>query len=163
MVTNIRDALIDADPANAATYRTNASSYINELEELDQEIMRLAGTIPEEQRLLVSGHLAFQYFADRYGFTQLGATLGSVTTEGADPSAGEIAALITEIRETGAPAVFAENIANPALAQRIADEAGVVFASPLFSDALDSPGRDAGTYIGMMRHNIRLIVDALAP
>ena len=162
MVENIRDALVDADPANAELYEDNAAAYIGELEELDDYIFELAEMIPHERRILVTGHLAFQYFADRYGFRQLGATLGAITTEGADPSAGEIAALIDEIRETGAPAVFAENIMNAALAQQVAREGDVDFVSPIYSGAIDEPGSDAASYIGMMRHNIEIMVDALA-
>ncbi len=162
MVENIRDALVDADPANASGYEDNAAAYIAELEELDDYIFELAEMIPHERRILVTGHLAYQYFADRYGFRQLGATLGAITTEGADPSAGEIAALIDEIRKTGAPAVFAENIMNSALAQQVAGEAEVAFVSPIYSGAIDEPGSDAASYIGMMRHNIEIMVDALA-
>ena len=162
MVENIRDALVDADPANASGYEDNAAAYIAELEELDDYIFELAEMIPHERRILVTGHLAYQYFADRYGFRQLGATLGAITTEGADPSAGEIAALIDEIRKTGAPAVFAENIMNSALAQQVAREAEVAFVSPIYSGAIDEPGSDAASYIGMMRHNIEIMVDALA-
>ncbi len=162
MVENIRDGLMDADPANAQLYEDNAAAYIAELEELDDYIFELATMIPHERRILVTGHLAYQYFADRYGFRQLGATLGAITTEGADPSAGEIAALIDEIRDTRAPAVFSETIVNPTLARRVADEAGVEFVAPIYSDALDEPGTEAGTYIDMMRHNIEIMVDALA-
>ncbi len=162
MVENTRDALMDADPANAELYEANAAEYIAELEELDDYIFELAELIPQERRLLVTGHEAFHYFADRYGFRTVGAALGAITTDEAEPSAGEIAALIDEIREVGAPAVFSETIVNPTLARRVAEEAGVQFVSPIYSDALDEPGTEAGTYIDMMRHNIEIMVDALA-
>ena len=162
MAENIRDALVDADPANAELYTWNAASYIAELEQLDRYILDLAETIPPDRRLLVTGHEAFAYFADRYGFRIVGAALGAVTTEGADPSAGEIAALIDDIRKAGSPVVFAESIVNPHLARRVAEEAGARFVAPIYSDALDEPGTAAGTYIGMMRHNIETMVDALA-
>jgi hypothetical protein len=70
------------------------------------------------------------------GFTVVGSALRSTTTEAADPSAAEIAALIDEIRAAGVPAIFAENVYNPGLMDQIAAEAGRGLAPPLYTDAL---------------------------
>ncbi len=160
MTENVRDALMAADPANAAVYAANAEAYIVELLELDAYIREQVATIPEANRVLVTTHELFAYFARDYGFTLLDSALGAVTT-GAEPAAGQIALVIEEIRETGIPAIFVETVGNPALMQQIADEAGVMLADPLFTHGLGPAGSGAETYLGMMRRNINIIAEAL--
>ena len=161
MVGNIRDALVSADPANADFYTANAAAYIAQLEALDAEMRAEIETIPAEHRKLVTTHELFGYFARDYGFELLGSALGSVTTEAADPGAGQIATLVEEIRAAGVPAIFVENVGNPALMERIAQEAGVTVAPPLYTHGLGSAGSGAEDYLGMMRTNTQIIVEAL--
>jgi zinc/manganese transport system substrate-binding protein len=162
MVGNIRDALVAADPAQAELYEANAAAYIAELEALDATIREQVGTLPPERRKLVTSHDTFGYFADAYGFEVIGTALGSLSTEAGDPSARDIATLISQIEEAGVPAIFAENVANPDLMESIAAEAGVVLALPLYTDALGPQGNPGETYIGMMQSNVTTIVDALS-
>jgi ABC-type Zn uptake system ZnuABC Zn-binding protein ZnuA len=162
MVGNIRDALVAADPGHAELYEANAAAYIAELEALDAAIREQVGTLPEERRKLITSHDTFGYFADAYGFTVLGTALGSLSTEAGDPSARDIAMLITQIEEAGVPAIFAENVANPDLMEAIAAEAGVALAPALYTDALGPRGSPGETYVGMMESNLTTIVDALS-
>jgi len=161
MVEEIRDALVEADPGNAEAYEKNAEEYISELEALDADVQERVGSIPDENRILFTSHDTFGYFAERYGFEVVGTALGSVSTEVGDPSAGDIAALVEEIREAGVPAIFAENVQNPDLMESIAEEAGVELAPTLYTDALGEPGSEGDTYVGMIRHNVDTIVAAL--
>ncbi len=158
---NIRDALIAADPAHAADYEANAAAYIAELEALDAYIIEQVARIPEQNRVLVATHELFAYFARDYGFTLLDTPLASVTTA-AEPAAGQIATVIEEIRAAGVPAIFVENVGNAALMERIASETGVIVAPPLFTHGLGPAGSGAETYLGMMRYNIDVIVEALS-
>jgi hypothetical protein len=160
MVENIRDALIAADPTNAAVYEANAEAYITQLQELDTYIREQVSTIPETNRMLFTSHDTFGYFGDEYGFA-IDSAIESVSTETADPAAGEIAALVTEIQKTGVPAIFAENITNPALIEQIANEAGVTVAPTLYTDALGQLGTPGETYLSMVRYNVDTIVAAL--
>lgn len=162
MVENIRDALVTADPVNAAIYQANAAAKIADLEALDAWVREQVATIPEERRKLVTSHDTFGYFADAYGFEVLGTALGSASTEAGDPSARDVAILIEEIANAGVPAIFAENVSNPDLMESIAAEAGVTLAPPLFTDALGEPGTEAASYDGMMRGNVTTIVNALS-
>ncbi len=162
MVANIRDALTQADPDNAERYRANAAAYTAELEALDAFIMESVATLPEERRKLVTSHDSFGYFAARYGFEVVGTVLPSVSTEVADPPAGELAALIDEIQAAGVPAIFAENVSNPRLLERVASGAGVTVAPTLYTDALGTPGSEGETYLAMMRYNTMTIVEALS-
>jgi ABC-type Zn uptake system ZnuABC Zn-binding protein ZnuA len=160
MVERIRDALTEADPRNAAVYRANAERYIGELRELDETVRERTSALPEERRKLVTSHDTFGYFAQRYGFEIVDTALG-VTTEESEPSAAEIAQLIREIEEAGVPAVFTENVSNPGVMERVAQETGAEVAPPLYTDALGEPGSEGGTYLEMVRYNADTIVEAL--
>lgn len=160
MTNNIRDALIAADPANAAAYRANAAAYAAQLQVLDDWIFAEVARLPAERRKLVTTHDTFGYFADRYGFEVAGTVLPA-STEGASPSAQELAALVEAVRAAGVPAVFAENVAASGLLSQVAHEAGVEVVASLFTDALGPEGSGAPTYIEMMRYNVTTIVQAL--
>jgi ABC-type Zn uptake system ZnuABC Zn-binding protein ZnuA len=159
MVETIRDELSRILPEQRDTINANAQAYLSQLNALDTELATSIASIPQSQRILVTNHDTFQYFAARYGFTVLGSALGSMTTESADPSAGSIAKLADEIRASGVPVIFVENVANPKLIEQLATAAGVRVAPPLYTDALNSTG-EATTYTSMMRYNVNTIVTA---
>lgn len=158
-VENIRDALTHLDPAGEAVYRSNAESYIAELKALDAWIVEQVDQIPAKRRLLVTNHEAFGYFAERYGFEVVGTVIESFSTD-ASPSAQQLAALIDQIRSTGAPAIFLDASDNATLARQIAEETGVNVITDLHLESL-TDGPPAATYIDMMKHNVSRIVDAL--
>jgi ABC-type Zn uptake system ZnuABC Zn-binding protein ZnuA len=160
MVRNIRDALAKADSVNATTYQANADQYIAELEALDAWVFEQVKTLPAERRKLVTTHDTFGYFADRYGFEVVGTVLPS-TTEGASPSAQELAALVEAVKAEAVPAVFAENVSSNALLNQVAAEAGVEVVASLYTDALGPPGSEGDTYLKMVRYNVTTIVAAL--
>ncbi len=159
-VENIRDGLSQADPAGKDLYTRNAQAYIIQLTDLDAWITAQAATIPAEQRLLVTNHESLGYFADRYGFRVIGAIIPSVSTN-ASPSAKQMAALINQIKISGAPAIFLETGSNPQLAQQIAHETGVKVITDLYTHSISALSGPAHTYIDMMRYNTQQIVDAL--
>jgi ABC-type Zn uptake system ZnuABC Zn-binding protein ZnuA len=156
-VENIRDGLSQADPDGAAIYATNAAAYIEQLKALDQWITQQVATLQPERRLLVTNHESLGYFADRYGFTVVGAVIPSVSTD-ASSTAQQMAALIEQIKATGAPAIFLEMGANPQLAQQIAAETGVKVVTDLYTHSLSAPDGPAPTYIDMMKYNVSRIV-----
>jgi ABC-type Zn uptake system ZnuABC Zn-binding protein ZnuA len=163
MVGIIRDALAEADPPNADKYKANAEKYLATLRVLDAWVEEKVATLPKQNRKLVTSHDTFGYFADRYGFTVVGTALASVSTEAGDPSAATFAKLVESIKAARVPAIFAENVHNPKLMERLAKEAGVKLAPPLFTDALGKPGTEGDTYEKMIRHNVTVIVEALKP
>jgi zinc/manganese transport system substrate-binding protein len=158
----VQQALEETDPAGVGVYQANAAQYISELRTLDAWIFQQVATLPTDRRRLVTSHDNLAYFAERYGFEVVGTALGSISTEVADPSAGTVAALVTEIRAAGVPAIFAENVSNPRLMEQIASAAGVLLVPDLYTDALTAPGTPAATYDGLMRHNVTRIVSALS-
>jgi ABC-type Zn uptake system ZnuABC Zn-binding protein ZnuA len=160
-VETIRAALAAADPGNAAAYDANAKAYTAELTDLDARITEQIASIPEDARKLVTTHDTFGYYAHAYGLEIIGTALNSLSTEGGDPPASDIANLVETIDDAGVPAIFAENVTNSDLMETIADEAGVELAPPLYSDALGEPGSDGDTYVRMLEYNTATIVSAL--
>jgi zinc/manganese transport system substrate-binding protein len=157
-VANIRDALIAADQAGAPSYRANADAYLTKLDALDREVREAVGQIAEARRKVISTHDAFGYFAAAYGIAFIAPQ--GVSTE-SEPSARDIAAIITQIRTAKIPAVFLENISDPRLMRRISAETGARIGGTLYSDSLTAENGDAPTYIDMVRHNIRALTSAL--
>jgi zinc/manganese transport system substrate-binding protein len=158
-VANIRGAMAAADPANAAIYKANADAYLAILKRLDQDIRDAVAEIPADRRKVISTHAAFGYFAAAYGITFLAPQ--GVSTD-SEPSARDIAGLITQIRTEKIPAVFLENISDPRLIRQIASESGAAVGGTLYSDSLTDADGEAPTYIELMEHNIKTIVSALA-
>lgn len=160
-VENIRAALTELTPEHAAEFQANAERYTAELRELDAWIRDQVATIPQENRLLVTDHLVYGYFAERYGFEQVGALIPGFSTASA-PSARELAQIETAILQYHVPAIFIGEATSTALAQRVADDTGVSLVK-LYHASLTEPGGDAPTYIDMMRYNVSAITSALAP
>jgi zinc/manganese transport system substrate-binding protein len=161
IVEAIRDQLAELDPPNAEKYKANAASYMQQLKDLDGWVVQTVATLPEGERKLVTSHDTFGYFSRRYGFQVLGSGLESVSTEASDPSAADFAKLCDSIKAAKVPAIFAENVQNPKLMQRLATEAGVRLGPPLFTDALGKTGSEGDTYAKMMRYNVTTIVGQL--
>jgi zinc/manganese transport system substrate-binding protein len=157
-VGNIRDGLTAADPAGADVYRANASAYLAKLDALDREVQGAVARIPEGRRKVISTHDAFGYFAAAHGIAFIAPQ--GVSTE-SEPSARDIAVIITQVKTAKIPAVFLENISDPRLMRRIAAETGARIGGTLYSDSLTAENGDAPTYIELVRHNIKALTSAL--
>ena len=158
-VANIRDAFVAADPADAAVFRANADGYLAKLDALDREVRIAVEQIPPAHRKVISTHRAFGYFAAAYGI-QFIAPFG-VSTD-SEPSARDIADIITQIKTAKIPAIFLENISDDRLINRVAAETGARLGGTLYSDSLTDEKGPAPTYIDMVRHNIKALTSALA-
>jgi zinc/manganese transport system substrate-binding protein len=157
-VANIRDALIAVDPADRSVFEANAAAYLRRLDALDAEVKAAIATIPPQRRKLVTTHDAFGYLGTAYGVEFIAPH--GVSTE-AEASARDVAQIIAQIRAQKIPAVFLENVTDPRLLERIAQESGARIGGTLYSDALTDPSGPAPTYIDMMRHNVKELVTAL--
>ena len=157
-VANIVRALAAADPAHADDYRRRAEAYDRELAAMDREVKSRLDAFPRDRRKVITSHDAFRYFGRAYGIDFL-APVG-LSTESA-PSAGEIAALIRQMRDEGIHALFVENITDPRLVGQLAREAGAVIGGRLYSDSLSGPTGPAPTYLDMFRHNVGEIAKAV--
>jgi ABC-type Zn uptake system ZnuABC Zn-binding protein ZnuA len=155
---NITAALIEVDPQHTADYQANAAKYQQDLTELDRWILQQVAQIPEANRQLVTDHEIFTYFANRYGFKQVGALIPSYSTE-AEPTARELADIEDAIHQFDVKAIFAGNTVNPELSKRVAKDTGVILV-PIYTGSLTADG-PAKTYLDYMRYNVKAIVSAL--
>lgn len=155
----IAEALAALDPENAKTYAANAEAYKAELDELDAWASEQISQIPPADRVLVTDHEAFAYFAERYGFEILGVVIPGYSTL-SEPSAGELAELETSIRDLGAKAIFVSVSLNHSLAEQVAADTGVHLI-PLYTESLSDAGGPAPTYLQMIRFDVEAIVAAL--
>jgi len=158
-VANIRDALMAADPAGRDVFAANAAAYLAKLDALDAEIKAAIAAVPADRRRIISSHDAFGYFQQAYGIEFISPQ--GVSTE-AEASARDVARIITQIKRMKITAVFLENVSDPRLMQRIAQESGARIGGKLYSDALTSEKGNAPTYLDLMRHNVRELIAALA-
>ncbi|HKG53495.1 MAG TPA: metal ABC transporter substrate-binding protein [Anaerolineales bacterium] len=158
-VDNIREGLTQFNPDGADLYQANARTYTTQLHELDAWINGQVAQIPPKRRVLVTNHEALGYFAERYGFTVVGAIIESFSSD-ASPSAQQMADIVDRVKLFEVPAIFLDAPDNPALAQQIASETGVKVVTDLHLESL-TEGAPAGTYIDMMRYNVTKIVEAL--
>ncbi len=158
-VKSIADAMISLDPSNKTTYEQRLESYTAELDDLDRDIKAAISTIPEQKRILITSHDAFQYYGRRYG-VQLEAIMG-ISTE-AEAQTSDIRRVNQVIKEHRIPSIFVESTINPKLIQQIATDSKVSIGGELFADSLGDKESPASTYIDMMRYNTTTIVTALS-
>lgn len=163
VVEAVRDTLIQADPDGSAEYSRNTDAYLAELDALHAYIGEQAATLPAERRVIVTAHDAFSYFGRAYGF-QVEAVQG-ISTE-AEASTADIRALAEIVLQREVPAIFVESTISPRTIEAVqaavrAAGRELTVGGSLYSDALGAADSEAGTYIGMMRHNIDTVVAAL--
>jgi len=156
-VRKIRDAMIAADPANAATYRANATAYDAQLVALIARTQKKIDTIPPLQRSMIVFHNAFNYYDARFGLQTLGVV---ETNPGADPSPQHLAQIVELARAHHVRAVFAEPEYSPKLIAALAESAGITTVSDLYDDSIGTDPKVA-TYIGMIDYDTDTIVRAL--
>lgn len=169
-VNNITRALMEFDPENSAEYQARAKLYLQQLRVLDGWIREQVSRIPAQNRILVTTHDAFNYFCREYKFNPhndflsvapVGWSTGAEVGAGITPERRR--KVVQSIKESGAPAIFVETTINPKQIREIANETGVKIGGELYSDSMGPEGSAGETYIGMMRENVLLIVNALTP
>jgi manganese/zinc/iron transport system substrate-binding protein len=162
-VERVRDALIEVDPAGRATYEANAAAYAKELDTLHAWITAEVERIPPQQRILVTAHDAFGYLGAAYGIRVLG--IQGISTD-SEASLKDINGLVDLLVKERVPAVFVESSVPRKTIDALVEGCRsrgheVRVGGELFSDALGKAGTPEGTYLGMVRHNVRTIVTGL--
>ena len=160
----ILEALIRTDPDGEAYYRENHAIYLQKLKDLDAYTKEKAFTIPEERRILITAHDAFNYFGRAYGFEVKG--LQGISTVD-EASTSDVRELADYIAENKIRSLFVESSVSDksirALQAAVKSRGGnVEIGGELFSDAMGNTGTFEGTYIGMVTHNIDTIVAGLS-
>ncbi|MEO5712195.1 MAG: metal ABC transporter substrate-binding protein [Luteolibacter sp.] len=151
----VADALVAASPENAVIFRKNAAIYRSQLDDLERWSKREISKIPRDKRQLATAHAAFNYFCKDFGFTAH-PVQGLNREQMPDPK--QLAALIGELKKSHVAAIFPEKESNPKILQTLTYDTGIRLAEPLTAD-----GVGVKSYDEMYRHNVDVIVKALAP
>lgn len=156
-------ALADADPAHAGEYALRTAEYVARLDSLHEWVEQQVATLPPDRRVLITAHDAFGYFGRAYGFEVLALQGISTSAEAGTSDVQRLAALIARRR---IPAVFVETSIPPRTIQSVIAAVNargfrVQPGGALYSDAMGDAGTVEGTYVGMVRHNVKTIVNAL--
>ena len=153
----VKDDMSARDPDGASYYAANYHAFSAIIDELDAAMRTAFATIPKRE--LLTYHDAYAYFARTYDWTVLGAIQIS---DFEDPTPGEVADLIDQVRASDVPAIFGSEVfPSPVLAQ-IGREAGVEYVDDLRDDDLPGqPGDDEHSWLGLMRFDYITMTDAL--
>jgi manganese transport system substrate-binding protein len=157
-VENIRDALVNLDPANALSYETNAQTYRKALQQIDQTLKTQLAALPSSQRFLVSCEGAFSYLARDYGFREI--YLWPINAE-QQSTPQQIQRVIDQVRLQNIPAVFCESTVNNKGQLQVAKETGATYGGTLYVDSLSPPDGPVPTYFKLLEHNANVIIRGL--
>jgi manganese/zinc/iron transport system substrate-binding protein len=162
-VAVVAEALSEFDPAHAAFYKTNAEAYTARLTDLDAYAKRVLASIPENQRVMITAHDAFNYLGRAYDLEVVG--IQGISTE-SEAGLKDINRIVGLLVDRKVPAVFVETSVSDKNVKALIEGAGarghtVKIGGTLFSDAMGKAGTYEGTYIGMIDHNVTTITRAL--
>ncbi len=160
---DVAEMLSKLDPPHAADYDASAHAYMEELADLHQHCKDEIASIPAERRVMVTAHDAFGYFGKAYDIEVFGLKGISTDSEKDLAHQEEVQAMIIKRK---IPAVFVESTIAPRAVEALIEPCRAAGwdlqnGGELYSDALGAAGSDASTYSGMIRHNVRTIVEAL--
>lgn len=167
-VNNIVKGLSQLDPEGKEEYEARATLFLQQLRVLDSWVRQQINRIPTQRRILVTTHDAFNYFCTEFklnannnflSIAPVGWSTGAEVGGGMTPERRR--KVVQSIKESGAPALFVETTINPKQIREIAKETGVKIGGELYSDSMGPEGSAGETYIGMMRENVLLMVNAL--
>ncbi|MBX9851405.1 MAG: zinc ABC transporter substrate-binding protein [Cytophagaceae bacterium] len=162
-VKHLGKELANEDPAHSQLYLKNLSAYSDRLEKLDRWTKENIATVPKTQRVLITAHDAFTYFGKAYDIEVMG--LQGISTV-AEPGLKDITNLVKLIAERKIKAVFVESSVSEKAINAVIQGCmkrgqAVKIGGTLFSDAMGAKGTEEGTYVGMVRYNVRMIVNGL--
>lgn len=159
-VATLAEGLVQRWPQQQHRIRSRAADYDTRLQALDTLIRHRLAAVPAERRRVLVSHDAFGYWGAAYGVSFVAARGWSSLAE---PSAAALAGLIRQVRAQRVQALFLENLGDTRLMARVAAETGARIGGTLYADALSAPGGPADSFLRLLAHNARTVVDALAP
>lgn len=159
----ITDKFCELDADNSETYKTNGANYLKKLASLKIVITEEVNSLPLEKRILVTAHDAFNYFGKEFQFNVVGLQGLSTATEA---GVKDVQRLASFIEEKNVNAIFVESSVPKRTVEALQEAVRakgkeVLIGGTLYSDALGSTGTTEATYIGMYKHNVKIIVSSL--
>lgn len=157
-VENIRKALGNLDPANAAAYDANAKAYSDQIRAIDTKLKQAISAIPSDKRYMVSCEGAFSYIARDYGLKEV--YIWSVNAE-QQATPKQVERVINTVKANQIPAVFCESTVNNEAQLQVAKETGAKFAGVFYVDSLSPPDGPASTYLKLLEYNVNTLIKGL--
>ena len=166
-IVTVVDGLSKADPAGAADYAKRGRAVDASYKAMKAWALKRIAEVPRKHRILITSHDAFNYFGQAFGFQVVAVQGLSTVTEA---GLADIAKTVDFIKQKKIKAIFVESSVNTAAIERVSKDASVKIGGELFSDACGKVGDiheahgekyDVGTFVGMLKHNINTVVDAL--
>jgi manganese/iron transport system substrate-binding protein len=158
-VENIRKALSQADPANAAVYTANAERYSAEIRAMVDPIRATIGAIPQQHRWLATSEGAFSYLARDFGLQELYIWPINADQQG---SPQQVRKVIDAIRTNKVPAIFSESTVPADAAEQIARETGIRYGGVLYVDSLSTEDGPVPTYIDLLKVTTQTIAAGIS-
>lgn len=162
-ITGIADVLAEMDADNADYYLANAEAYVENLDVLFEWAVEAMEQVPQDQRVLVTSHDAFQYFGDFLGWDVRG--LQGISTED-EAGVADIQSLVDFVVERQIPVLFIESSVPPDAIEAVQEAVQArgfdigIGVRELYSDAMGEPGTFGGTYIGMIATNVITVLQS---
>jgi len=157
-VENIRKALVNLDPTNAATYDTNAKAYSQEIRAIDTQLKQAISAIPPDKRYIVSCEGAFSYIARDYGLKEV--YIWAVNSE-QQATPKQVKKVIDTVKANQIPAVFCESTVNNEAQLQVAKETGAKFGGVLYVDSLSPASGPTPTYLKLLEYNMNTLIKGL--
>ncbi len=155
----VKDDMSERDPGNSEYYQTNYDAFSGLIDEFDAAMREAFDTIPEGHKRLLTYHDAYAYFARTYDWEVIGAIQVS---DFEDPTPGEVADLIDQVRTEDVPAIFGSEVFPSPVLEQIGKEAGAEYVDVLRDDDLpDEPADAEHSWLGLMRFDFVTMTDAL--
>jgi manganese/zinc/iron transport system substrate-binding protein len=163
VVRFIGKSLTELDQVHASSYQANTTKYVEQLTQLHKWTIEQINTIPKKQRVLITAHDAFGYFGGEYGMQVKG--LQGLSTA-AEYGLKDVTNLVDFISENKIKAVFVESSVSDRSIKAVMEGCKakghkVIIGGTLYSDAMGAENKPEGKYIGMVKHNVTIIVEAL--
>ncbi|WDY60041.1 metal ABC transporter substrate-binding protein [Pseudomonas sp. PSKL.D1] len=158
-VDNIRDALVQHDPANAAVYIRNAEVYKAQIEATVAPIRERIGQIPPARRWLVSSEGAFSYLARDFELKELYLWPINADQQG---TPNQVRKVIDAVKANAIPVVFSESTVSDKPARQVARETGAHYGGVLYVDSLSAADGPVPTYLDLLRVTTETISQGLS-
>lgn len=154
-VENIRKALVEMDPANAATYNENAAAYAAKIKAVDEPLRAKLSEISAAQRWLVTCEGAFSYLIRDYDMKELSLWPVNADEEGTPQ---QIQKVVDTVRKNTIPVVFSESTISDKPMLQVCRETGARYGGVLYVDSLTGEDGAAPTYLKLLTYNAQAIV-----
>jgi len=160
MAEDMTKAFVKVDPEHKDNYEKRGKEYVDRVKAMDKEYADKLGSLPEEDKILVTSERAFQYMADHYGLKE--AFIWDIDTE-ENGSPKQIKDLVKFIKKNNLPVLFIESNVDRRPMETVSKETGVPFSKkPIYSDEIGKKGEEVDTYLKYLKYNIDLMYSEMS-